>query len=1030
MPRVVNPLPQLVPQRVNRAKARVEALLWTRSEELVVQGGPVNPEPLALAAAKRQKFTAVRAGERFGPAKGGWQQRWFRVAVPAPRAGEKGLRHLRWSCEGEATAYLDGEPWAGFDPAHRTQLLPDRACTLWLDLGTYQTGIWCGAAPISPYGLRFDGCALAVRDPVAWGAWCDLDVLLQLLNAQLKREGIKGTDGFGYVPPHEACSPLTRRLLHGLDRAIDAFDQEGLPRLREALGALMASLPAESWQPVAALCGHAHIDLVWLWPEIETERKGVHTFATQLRLMERYPEYRFVQSQPALTRAIERRAPALAKQIRQRVKDGRWEFMGGFETEPDNQLPSGEALVRSLLIGQAKIAEYTGEPSRVCWLPDVFGYAACLPQILRGAGIDRFYTTKMTWSAVTRFPYTSFVWRGADGSEVLAHLCPTGYNGDVAIENGLIEPLRHHRQSGVHGETLLGTGYGDGGGGVTELMCERARRLGALAKPGRPAGLAGAPPVRWSTSAAFFDRLEVVRDELPVYQGELYLEYHRGTFTTQSEFKRLYRRAETALQAREAVRVVTGGKPLDEAAWRRIAFCQFHDAIPGSSIGLVYQQLNAELTTLGDGELAAAAKELAGKGGHLAVFNAAPLPRTLTVELPGGVRAWAADGAPVPTQAVGHGKAARTLALLRLPALGTALITAAEAPAAPRSATAPEAGPRVLDNGLVRAEFDAAGRLVGLREGGRELLLRGPAALRLYVDEPANFDAWDIDHAAVRSARDLPAMPLRLVEHGPVRAVLRGEAAVGARSHCTVDWILETGRRWLKVEVSVAWAEDHRLLRFHLPTGYAGRFARFGMPFGSIERPQQPGVERDEAMWEVPGSRWAAVVDDGGEGCAIVTEAKHGFSCRDGDLALSLLRSPTHPDPAADRGEHTLRFAIGRHRVRQEGDALPTAAVADALWAPVVVASGGRARPAPFLLQEQGTLVPSWVLPAEGGGFVLRLHETAGERGSAVLQLPNEPKAVDLVDLRGQVVGQARRLGRARYALDYAPYRIVSVRVR
>lgn len=401
MTRSQNPLPQLIPRRVGKLKAQVDALLWQHVQRLEVVGGPVNLQPIDLAAGRRQALRPVRPGEHFGPPRGGWHQRWFKVQVPAVRAGESRRRFLHWQCEGETTAYVDGEPWAGLDLAHRSCPLPDKRTTLWLDCSTWQTGIWLrgpGFDHVGRYGLRFDGCELRVRDSLAWSLSCDLDVFIQLVQVLLRRDGVSLTTGFGYVPPLESCSPLLRGILRGLDDACDAFVDGGVRPLHEALQRLARALPAETWQPIAALCGHAHLDLVWLWPEMATERKGVHGFATQLRLMERYPEITFVQSQPALYRAVERRAPALMRQIQRRIREGRWEVMGGFEVEPDTNLPSGEALARSLVHGQRKIATLRGAPrrtaprrtapSRVCWIPDIFGYSACLPQILRLGGIE------------------------------------------------------------------------------------------------------------------------------------------------------------------------------------------------------------------------------------------------------------------------------------------------------------------------------------------------------------------------------------------------------------------------------------------------------------------------------------------------------------------------------------------------------------------------------------------------------------------------------------------------------------------
>jgi alpha-mannosidase len=1035
MDRIRNPLPQLIPQRVHKTRARVEALLWNRLDDLAVVGGPVNEVAVPVARAGQQPLRKVKPGEYFGPANGGWGQRWFRVEIPAPQAGEKGRRHLHWQCVGETTAFIDGEPWAGFDSAHRTCPLPDRACTVWLDCGTYNTGIWAPSfeAP-NRFGIRFDWARLGVRDAAAWKAFWDLDACIQLMTFHLKDGGWTGTGGFGHLPALERIPPYVRVLLRGLDEACDAFNDGGPAALGAALDGLMERLPAESWQPVAALVGHAHIDLVWLWPESATERKGIHTFATQLRLMERYPEYRFSQSQPALTRAIERLAPNQAKAIRKRIAEGRWEAMGGFEVEPDNNLPSGEALARSLAIGQRKFAELRGGSlSTLCWIPDVFGYSCMLPQILALGGVTGFFTTKMTWSAVTRFPYTSFVWRGADGSEVLTHLCSTGYNGNVEAEN-LVTALREHRQADVHPELLLPQGYGDGGGGATEAMCERARRF---------ADLAGAPRTRWTSGEEFFARLDKRRARLPVYQGELYLEYHRGTYTTQSEFKRLYRAAERGLQAHEAVRVATRGKPLDERAWQRVAFAQFHDAIPGSSIGLVYAQLNPELERIGADALDAARSELAATGAHagLLAFNPLPLPRTVVVELPadGAVGVHTPDGLALPVQRLGTGKRARLLAAVSLPGLGAERLLPVADGDQPRTSTwrkavgaVREASAGVLDNGLVRAEFDGDGQLAALTVDGQAVALSGRAGFALYDDHPANFDAWDIDHYSLgQGQRVATALRLSVIERGPVRAVLRGEAAIGAASRLVVDYVLEAGSRWLGIEARIAWAEDHRLLKFHLVTAYRGRWARFGTPFGSIQRPQQPGTEREEAQWEVPGSRWAAVTAEDGTGAAIITEAKFGFSCRDGDLGLSLLRAPSDPDKNADRGDHRIRFAVGRHRAAAGGDAPCTAAAADLVFAPVVTVPGGKLAPPLLALEDLGSLVPSWVLPAaDGDGWILRLHETAGAAGTATLHLQQTPRSVDLVDFLERRLGKPEKFGPRTWTLAYRPYQILSVRVR
>ena len=997
MSRRLNPLPQLVADRLARIQANVDRMIWSRREPLSVEGSPVTDEMLDGGQALSLPYTPVTPGEHFGAPHGDWSHRWFRVQIPAARKGERGRRFLRWKCQGETTAFIDGVPWAGLDPGHPTCPLPDAAATLYLDTATWQTGIWTPEPPeaIGPYGLRFDFAELRTRDAAAWDLKWDLDALRQLGDLLIQDEDAAvDATGHGYRPAFDDVSPLLRRLVRGIDECCDVWVSGGVDAMRAATRALLAALPAESWQPEAALIGHAHIDVVWLWPEIATRHKNVHSFATQLRLLSAYPEMVFAHSTPAVYRAVQEDAPALIPQIEHQIAAGRWELMGGFEVEPDVNLPAGEALARSAVYGNRFIAAFTGAPSDVCWIPDVFGYSNCLPQILRLAGISGFYTTKITWSQVSRFPYTSFVWRGSDAdSEVVAHLATTGYNGQVRLEENRLA-LRRHRQLDVHDAMLIGTGLGDGGGGPSEAEAERARRF---------RDLAGSPRHTWRTSASFFAELERVRDRLPVFQGELYMEAHRGVLTSQAEYKRLYRACEVALRTHEALRVADGGRPLGEQAWLRVLFGQFHDALPGSSIGRVYEDLEAEFALILSREEEATATELAN-GGDAVAFNPVALPRRVYL--------------------------AEHDLLLDLPPLGTAPLTEA-----PGGHAAVIASPTRLDNGIVQASFDRDGQLVGLAVDGRRLELTGAAGLRLGHDDPHNYDAWEIDHYTGGTMAPV-ADRLRLAPRQcGRRGLLEGRASIGDSSQATVRYLLDPGSRYLLIELDVDWQEEHRLLRYHLPTGYRGRTATFGAPFGSIERPQLPGRPEDEAMWEVAGSRWAAVHDDDGTGLAVLTEAKYGFSCFDGELGVSLLKAARHPDPAADTGRHTTRFAVGRHQPVTLGSGpdavLSTACAADALFAPVPTTGAGAARPSPFVLEHPGSLCPAWILPSEtGSGYVIRLHETAGRRGTAELRLAKPAGAVTLVDFREQQLGAPRPADQMAYAIDYAPYQVVSILVR
>lgn len=983
--RVVNPLPQLIPYRVMRAMSRLRSQIWESTSEIAVSGGPVHDTTIPLSVAKAEGLMPLVKGERFGADYAKWGFRWLRLEVPSAANVERERRFLIWNGSGEVTVYIDDKPYAGLDAWHTTCPLPDEAREIWLS-----NGLW----NVDKFGVVFDSAQIGIRDQDGWDAYWDCSALYELLKYHYKKEldvDLTEFRAVGFQPPHDVVSPYLRSLLRAFDDAIDALDNDGLEAFRLSIARFMERFPAEIWQPRGTLTGHAHIDCVWLWPEHVVQQKAVHSFATQLRLMERYPEYRFTQSQPALYRAVEGLAPSVVEEIRDRIREKRWEATGAFEVESDTHVPCGESLVRQVLIGQRKFADLRGgERSRVCWIPDVFGYSAVLPQILALGGVPFFYTTKMTWSNITRFPYNSFIWRGSDGTEVITCLCSTGYNHNVMPDDFNLA-MAMHRQADVHPEMLFPTGFGDGGGGVTEDMLERARRY---------SNLAGAARLEWGSAEEFFERLEARRDALPVYQGELYLEYHRGTYTTQSEFKRCHRALEKALQTREAVRVVRGMTPLADEEWTRLLFCEFHDAIPGSSIREVYRDLTPELARQEEEQLAAARSE-AGKGNVDVAFNPLAIARTVVIE---------------------RDSVAKTL--LHLPGLTSRPVSSGTVPQPFVEVTG-----SVLDNGVLRAVFDSEGNLAALSVRGKQLDLEGATTFTLYYDEAHLFDAWDIDHYVYKHPQPVMAgLNLELAESGPIRARLRGECALGKRSHLGVDYILDAEAEWLRVEVRVDWKEDHRLLKFHAPTGYRGRFARFANPFGSIQRPQHPGTQSDEAMWEVPGNRWAAVTDDAGEGLAIVTDAKYGWSCREGNLGLTLLRSPREPDEQADLGQHRIQFAIGRHQELSTGASLSTAAAAEALFAPVVVGKLDMA-PAPFQLTNLGSLVPSWVLPSEGGGFVIRAHETCGVSGVARLRLA-EFATVELVDFLETKLGNPVAISEKEYDIPYRAYEIVSILVR
>ncbi len=1005
---------QLVPARVATTLASLRDKIWRDVARLDVSATEVGPRHRPWSEARREKLRPVAAPLHYGML---WDQRWWRVRIPASLSRRRGL-YLAWDDQSEATLFVDGAPHYGFDPVHKHAPLPRGVREVWVESVVCQTGIWLpDNTGLDPRGSHFRGARLVERDDETWGLFHDLAVLDDLVREELR--DVLGPDeaarlaGWGQRPGLEVVPPLVRRILRALEEALDALEVSGTAAARRRLARAYRELPSAPTAMRAVLTGHAHIDLVWMWPERVGDFKAVHTFATANRLMDVYPEYKFGYSQPASYDAVARRAPEMMRAVRRRIAQKRWDVEGATDVESDTLLACGEALARSFLIGQKRFAALRGAPSRILWLPDVFGYSPCLPQIMRQTGVDFFYTQKLSWSAITRFPHSSFIWRGHDGSEVLTHISQTGGYCLTAKAGEMRAIERAHRQSDVHHEVIAPTGYGDGGGGTTEEMCERARRF---------ADLAGMPRSAWGNIEPFFSRLATIREKLPAYQGELFLEYHRGTYTTHGDIKAAMRRAERALQVEEAARCARGRGPIDDAVWRRVVFAQFHDYIPGSSVHEVYDEAREELGRLAADSRRRAVEVLAQRGGEACVFNPLPRSRTHVVVRKGG------------------------LAVLRLPPLAGLPVSAAVRAdgLSPVKATA-----RSLANGRVSAALDASGRVRRLVIDGRDIPLRAPLGeIMVYPDHPAMFPAWDIDRPTLALGRPLRGSAAMALEAcGPDHATIACRRSMGEAGDVVVRYTLEAGACALCIGVELDLRQPLTLVKMLFPTRFSGRQARFGAPFGSVLREQVPGSHAAEAQWEVAASRWAAVADETeADGLFVATEAKYGFSARDGVLGLSLVRSAhitcehgpdadnpgSHPHALrrthavsqfSDIGRHEIALAVGRHSAAAPRDE-QAAALADLLFTPLVSYRGAPCA-AGFLGLEGGdSLQPVWAKPAEGrrGAWVLRLNEVLGRRGRAEIKLAPGWRARQ-VDLSEKPVGRVRRVT----SVDFTPYALVSL---
>ncbi len=799
------------------------------------------------------------------------------------------------------------------------------------------------------------------------------------------------------------------------------------------------------WDKVIATCiGHTHIDVAWWWTVAQTREKVVRSFATVLKLMEEYPNYKFMSSQPVLYYFLKQRYPELFEKIRQRVKEGRWEVEGGMWLEADCNLTSGESLARQFLYGKRFFREEFGRDSRILWLPDVFGYSGALPQIMKKAGIDYFMTTKLAWNQINKIPNDTFIWRGIDGSEVLTHLITTVGIGQNVKEsffttyNGSLHPdaimggWERYQNKQINNDILISYGYGDGGGGPTREMLEVSKRM--------ERGIPGIPKVRQETARVFFDELaERVKGNkrLETWEGELYFEYHRGTYTGMARNKRGNRKSELALMDLETLGVLAESLtpyPAEETErmWRdTILLNQFHDILPGSSIAEVYEvtkreyeQLLAEAGALIEKRLAL----LAGEGAGVTVFNTLGFARDDVVAL-GDVPYSAlrdADGNVYPVQQTARG----AVAYLRdVPAKGYKTFAPAEADAqSPFVRTddyhleTPFYSVVLNENGNIVSLYDKANR--------REVVKPGKALnlLRLYEDKPIYYDNWDIDMFYTEKSWDVNDLTeLCWSEAGPVEITL----TLGYR--CSSSTIRQNIRfyadsRRIDFETEADWKQHQHLLKAEFGVDVHTDEATFEIQFGNVTRKVHTNTSWDKARFESCGQKWMDL-SEGNYGVSLLNDCKYGHSVRDGVIGLTLIKCGVEPNPNADVELHRFTYALYPHAGTWRG--AETVRESYKLNLPAyAVPAGTPGRCDSFASVDAKNVILETVKRAEdGNGVVLRLYESENSRTEAVLHVPAEFHAAYSTDLL-ENIEQPLALADGNVTLLLKPYEIKTVLLR
>lgn len=974
-------------------------------------------EPRPPEEAVAGPFEPFAVGDRWG---GMWSTTWFRFRASVPDAWQGrevvavvhlgGARVVGFSAEGLIWT-PDLRPVQGLHHEHReypiaASALPGEPVDFLVEAAAnpiprWHVKDWPRLEPDygGPELYALEQADLAAVDREVEGLWLDMQVVIQMA---------------------EWLADRRAEALVALDAAIRAVTAGHPDACAEARGGLRAVIGRPRDQPGGAArrhtmmaVGHAHIDTAWLWPLRETRRKCARSFSNQLRLMDRYPEHRFVCSQAVQYQWMKESYPDIYEGIRRRVADGRWEPVGGMWVEADSNVPSGESLVRQFVHGKRFFLEEFGVETHEMWIPDVFGYSAALPQIAAGAGVTAFVTQKMSWNDTNPFPHSTFWWEGHDGSRILTHFPPAAtYNGTVTVAE-MLNDDRNFKDRDRSSLTLYPFGYGDGGGGPSAHQIEAARRLGDVD---------GLPPLEIGSLRDFLRDIAGEAGSgagpgaLATWVGELYLETHRATSTTHADVKRGNRRAEEALRAAEMWSVAAGIDPAEVVAaldplWKLLLLHQFHDIIPGTSIAWVYRDAARDHAAVMDGtaRLIARAQPLLAPadGDGLVAFNSSTYDRREVTELPDG-----------------------SLRTVAVPGCGWA----------PVSGDAGEVGDdwepvRIgdgwVDNGILRVTFDPGGLLTSVwdHEEQREVLAADARGnlYQLHEDRPRDFDAWNVDRAYLDLVTDLdgpPDQPPEIVRSGPLRVEIRFHRRF-ASSALTQTMRLDAGSRRLEFHTEVDWQERHHFLKVAFPVAVRSPTATYEIQHGHIDRPTHANTSWDEARFEVWAHRWADL-SEAGYGVALLNDCKYGYDIRGHTLRLSLLRGPGYPDPDADRGHHRFVYALLPHRGDlQEGRVVEEA---EALNLPLGIRLGAVAGPAAIVAVDRpGISIEAVKAADDGTGTVVRLCEVHGGRGPVSVTLGRPFDSVERTDLLERPLGLVEHDGRAA-RIRVRPFELVTLR--
>lgn len=952
------------------------------------------------------------------------------LQVSEEMQGQPIVLQLHWDTPGdndplflrlEATVFLDGRAVGAFDWRHPVLLLPSEAG----DGQAHKLLLQVYTSVPQPFG----GLTLRVRSTLLWQCYSLMQTLLDVC-----------------LTLHDD-DPARHELLHHLNTAYNMLDlREGWHSQRLASSAQAAYAYLQTYLKTThdsgprariTVSGHAHLDVAWQWPYWRTRQKIAHTVANVLNLMERYPKYHYSQSQPQVLQWLKEDVPELYERVKQRVIEGRFELVGAMWVEADCNLPSGESLVRQILHGTRFLQQEFGVTPRHIWLPDVFGYSAALPQIMRGCDIPVFMTTKISWNQFNRMPCDTFRWRGIDGTEVLTHFITAPdlhttttyytYNGPLRAAD-MVGTWTNYRQQDINEHLLYLAGWGDGGGGPDEEQLERMQFM---------ADLPNFPQVRAGRADEFFtDLYERLweNSRLPTWVGELYLEYHRGTYTSQARTKQANRRAEQFYRETELLNSWASlyGMPSRQKqlyqGWQLILLNQFHDVLPGSSIHEVYEdaeRIYAEARAIGqevrDEALATLQQHLPIKTQEPLILNTLTWERTDPIQIPEHLVSQVSDTSPSlhrPGQRTvdWDGQSVFLLDGRHVPSCGGVALSSAlhndeSEPHRACQASSFHDGTILLQNDYYDLYLNTQGEISRIydKRAEREVLATGQTGNQIiaYEDRPMQYDAWDIDlfyEEKPYPLRDIRS--LRILEEGPIRATVE---VVRPYLSSRITQRISLWRYSPRIDIAteIDWHEHQTLLKAAFPLAINTTRATYEIQFGSVERATHRNTSWDLARFEVCAHRWIDV-SEGGYGVSLLNDSKYGHDVHDSVMRLTLLKSGIVPDEQADQGLHRFIYSLLPHI----GDWRDGQSVRRAyeLNVPLLCLAGQKngnvssvqesAPSVSFVQTDCDHIVVETIKPAEDGdGLIVRLYESHNQRGRATLTFATMIRAVQECNL-------------------------------